>query len=480
MFFKEIVLKAQGPGHVPRVANNVMVTQCDRVKVMSMAFDGARLLWTVDIGSVQRLEMADEAFGWSDSGGGQQQQHQQQQQHHHYHHQGLTVTITNVTVVPEIPSYAFRGRLRSVTFNRVHIEAVRPFAFSSLTGTTGRIEFRDTVFGQVDQQAFKKFTVNEFVLKGCRFEGAAPSRMLTEITVHDELRLEEVTFTKVVHSYAFRVHGPKVFRVQNSRATCVQSDAFEVKCHGPAFVEDNAFGRLERGAFAAVTVDAHKVAEEDYQEFVFENNTVAEFEDDALVFDTNGFRPRVDWLIVGRACGCPARWRTDLVAFSTDYPRHTERPVWLVEQTAWCATPDDDGVGDFGRLVKAQQYDETHCLPGGGRGTGLSRFYLTGVALLSVAALTAALIYWTWYKKRKRGQWTNVPASSPVKTRSILKSGGGGDGGDKHRHVMVMPEGKTYRETELHVIVERTGTTDNQYKSTTNYHKRAQPLTSDL
>lgn len=482
------MLKAQGPGHVPRVATNVMVTHCDRVTVMAMAFDGARSLWTVDIGSVRRLEMATEAFGWSENGSGgpgQGQQYQAQQRQHH--HQGLTVTITNVTTVPEVPSYAFRGRLRSVTFNRVRVDVIRPFAFSSLTGTTVRIEFRDTVFGQIEQQAFKKFTVNEFVLKGCRFEGTAPSRTLTEITVHDELRLEEVTFA-LVRSYAFRVHGPKVFRVQNSRAVCVQSNAFEVKCRGPAFVEDNAFGRLERGAFAAVTVDSHKVAESDYQEFVFDNNTVAEFEDDALVFDTNGFRPRIDWLIVGRACGCPARWRTDLVAFSTDYPRRTERPSGrTVEQAVWCATPDNNGVGDFGQLVKAQQYDDAHCPGGGGGGgsgaTGVGRYRLTAVAaVLAVAGLTAALVYWAWHKKRKRDhhQWTNVPASSPLKTtnRSIPR-----DGDDQHRHVMVMPEGKTYRETELHVIVERTGgsTTNNYYRSTTDYHRqRTQPLTSDL
>lgn len=474
-------MKAQGPGHVPRVATNVIVTQCDRVKVMAMAFDGARLLQTVEIESVRRLEMADEAFGWSENGGGGLGQPPQQQQHHH--HQGLTVTITNVTSVPEVPSYAFRGRLRSVMFNRVRIDVVRPFAFSSLTGTTGRIEFKDTVFGQVDQQAFKKFTVNEFVLKGCRFDGDAPSRMLTEITVHDELRLDNVTFS-VVQSYAFRVRGPKVFRVQNSRVGCVRSNAFEVKCHGPAFVEDNAFGRLERGAFAGVTVDSHKVAEADYQEFVFENNTVAEFEDDALVFDTNGFRPRMDWLIVGRACGCPARWRTDLVAFSKDYPRNTDRPSWVVEQTAWCAIPDDDGVGNFGQLVKAQQYDEAHCSVGGRDGGLMSRNYLMFVAVVAVVALTATFVGWAWYKKRKRGQWTNVPASSPLKNRSILKNAGGGGGGgnDKRRHVMVMPEGKTYRETELHVIVERTGSTNSQYRSTTNYqHQRAtQPLTSDL
>ncbi|KAL4119634.1 hypothetical protein QTP88_012430 [Uroleucon formosanum] len=478
---QDLVLKAQGPGHVPRVATNVIVTQCDRVKVMAMAFDGARLLQTVEIESVRRLEMADEAFGWSENGGGGLGQPPQQQQHHH--HQGLTVTITNVTSVPEVPSYAFRGRLRSVMFNRVRIDVVRPFAFSSLTGTTGRIEFKDTVFGQVDQQAFKKFTVNEFVLKGCRFDGDAPSRMLTEITVHDELRLDNVTFS-VVQSYAFRVRGPKVFRVQNSRVGCVRSNAFEVKCHGPAFVEDNAFGRLERGAFAGVTVDSHKVAEADYQEFVFENNTVAEFEDDALVFDTNGFRPRMDWLIVGRACGCPARWRTDLVAFSKDYPRNTDRPSWVVEQTAWCAIPDDDGVGNFGQLVKAQQYDEAHCSVGGRDGGLMSRNYLMFVAVVAVVALTATFVGWAWYKKRKRGQWTNVPASSPLKNRSILKNAGGGGGGgnDKRRHVMVMPEGKTYRETELHVIVERTGSTNSQYRSTTNYqHQRAtQPLTSDL
>lgn len=482
---------------MPRVATNVWVTHCDRVEVTAMAFDGARSLWTVDIGSVRRLELADSAFGWSDNGGGQPAAH---------HYQGLTVTVTNVTTVPEVPSYAFRGRLRSVTFDRVRIDAIRPFAFGSLTGTTSRVEFRDTVFGHVEQQAFKKFTVNEFVVKGCRFEGPAPSRMLTEITVHDELRLDGVQFA-AVRSYAFRVHGPKVFRVHNSRAECVQSYAFEVRCRGPAFVEDSAFGRLERGAFAAVVVDARRVADDDYQEFVFENNTVAEFEDDALAFDTTGFRPRVDRLIVGRTCGCPARWRTDLLAFSTDYPLHTERPVRLAEHAVWCARPDGGGGDDpDDGLINARLYDEAHCTAGGvgglrGPGAGLARFLLTAACLAAAAAVVGAFVYWACrYRNRKRGRrWTNVPTSSPssssspqqLKTRSILKSGGDGGDDDGGRRVMVMPEGKTYRETELHVIVERADAADNnrnryQYRSTVNYHRdqkrgaALQPLTSDL
>lgn len=460
------------------MANNVMVTHCDLVRVSRMAFDGAKSLWTVDVQSVRRLIMEDEAFGWSENGGGGSPG---QQHNHHHHHQGLTIAITNVTVVTEIPSYAFRGRLHSILFDRVRVDVIRPFAFSSLTGTAGRIEFRDTVFGRIEQQAFKKFTVNDFVLKRCRFEVPVPSRTLTEITVHDEFRLEDVTFS-TIRSFAFRVNGPKVFRLQNSRVDCVQSNAFDVHGRGPAFVEDNAFGRLERGAFVAVTVDAHKEAEADYQEFVFENNTVLEFEDDALVFNTNGYRPRLDWLIVGKACACPARWRTDLVALSTAYPKNVQRPVRTVQQAAWCASPDDDG-----RLVKAQQYDETRCGGGGPNAAGLGRFHLTGgVAVIAVVALMAALVYWAWYRKRKRIQWTNVPASSPLqKTRSILR--GSGNGGHEHhnRQMMIMPEGKTYRETELHVIVERTGDADRNpsYRSTINYHQQrqtAQPLTSDL
>jgi len=186
------------------------------------------------------------------------------------------------------------------------------------------------------------------------------------------------------------------------------------------------------------------------------------------------------------------------VAFSTDYPRHTERPGRIIEQAVWCATPDDNGIGDFDQLVKAQQYDDAHCPASGGEGgngsggssAGMGRYHLTAIgSVLAVAGLIAALVYWAWHKKHKRNhRWTNVPTSSPVKTttRSILRDDDGngrrGSSGDKHRHVMVRPEGKTYRETELHVIVERTeGSTNNHYKSTTNYHhQRTQPLTSDL
>ncbi|XP_050423073.1 uncharacterized protein LOC126834903 [Adelges cooleyi] len=464
---QEIVLKAQGPGRVPRVATSVSVTDCDRVTVMPMAFDDAKSLWTVDIGSVQRLEVSERAFSWSEvTTPGVQ-----------HHHQGLAVTVTNATV-PELPSYAFRGRLRSITFARVRLDSVKPFAFSSLHGTTGRIEFRETAFGLIEQQAFKKFTVKDFVLKASSFEQPAPSRMLTEITVTDELRVEDVEFA-LIRTYAFKVHGPKVFRVQNCRAACVQSTAFDVTCRGPAFVEDNWFERLERGAFAAVSVDSRKVSEEDFQEFVFENNTVAEFEDDALVFDTRGFRPRLDWLIVGKACDCSTRWRDNLVAFSLDYPHKTTRPSLLVEQVAWCWSTD---TGER-RQIKAKQYGEANCAGGiaGARSGGMGALHMTMLAVVAVATLTAALVCWSWYRKRRRSQWINVPGSSPLKTRSILKNRAGSGSGDKRRHMMVMPEGKTYRETELHVIVESAGSADGLYRSSaSSFNQRIQPLTSDL
>ncbi|XP_050548204.1 uncharacterized protein LOC126909826, partial [Daktulosphaira vitifoliae] len=437
----EIVLKAQGVGHIPRIATSVSIINCDRVMVMPMAFDEAKSLYTVEIGSVRQLEVSERAFSWSEMVVPSTQ---------HHHQQGLSVTVINTTVL-ELPSYAFRGRLRSIAFMRGRINIIKPFAFSSLHGTTARIEFRDTVFGLVEQQSFKKFTVKDFVLKSSSFEEAVPSRMLTEITVTDELRVEGVDFG-LIRSYAFKVHGPKMFRVQECRASCVQSTAFEVTCRGPAFIEDNWFERIERGAFVAVTLDSHKIAEEDYQEFVFENNTVVDFEDDALVIDTAGFKPRLDWLTVGKICDCSTRWRDNMVAFSRHYPQDTTRPGNLVEQVSWCWLVEDGQR----RLIKAKQHGEANCVGGiaDARSSGMGAMHMTGIAVLAVIALTATLVCWTWYKRRQRSQWTNVPGSSPIKTRSILKNRSRQDRSNTRHHMMVMPEGKTYRETELHVIVE--------------------------
>lgn len=311
--------------------------------------------------------------------------------------------------MPELPTYAFRGRVESIEFVRAAIGAVRAYAFSSLAGTRN-VRFRDCDIGAIEGQAFKKFVVeNVFAVLGGRVRQALPSRALLDVAVKNELRFSGVRFGRV-HSAAVRVHGPRKFQIQACRFGRLDGEAFVVHTRGPVFVDDNAIEAAATGAFAGVAVERHVLELSGAQELVFENNTLGDCARAALLFDATAFAPKLDWIYMDARCDCAAlrRWLTDVVV----YARHRGGGA------AQVAAPGDARldeviscrVGEQRQYARLKDYSLAYC----GEGPAHSAQLLTaafGMAALLLLALATA--YWIWYKHRN-GRWLNVPQSSPL------------------------------------------------------------------
>lgn len=318
----------------------------------------------------------------------------------------MEIRIENTTV-PILPTYVFRGRIDAITFWQATIGTVRAYAFTSLAGTKSLL-FHNCDIGTIEAQAFKKFILeNTFSVVGGQVRQPLPSRALLDVAVKNELRFSGVRFARV-HSSAVRVHGPRKFQIQNCWFAHLDGEAFVVRTRGPVFVDDNEFAATDTGAFAAVAVEHHILELSGHQELVFENNTLGECARAALLFDTNAFAPKLDWIYMNALCDCAAvhRWLTDVIVYSKHghYPHDIAPPDVRLDEIISCRMGSADA-----QYMRLKDYSLSYC----GEPAQSAQLMVVAVGMAALLLVAVAAAYWIWYKNRKT-RWLNVPQSSPL------------------------------------------------------------------
>ncbi|XP_054274019.1 uncharacterized protein LOC128993923 [Macrosteles quadrilineatus] len=403
-FLKEVVLKKTS---LDPTLSSISIANCLHVHVQPNALSHLPSLQQVSVANVKQVTLEENAFSWTTSTPQQ-------------HHTGLVINITNCNI-NRVPSYSFKGFLRDILLKSLNISHINSYAFSSIDRAE-RIEFRNVNILEISTQSFKQISV-EFLSLLDTTLNILPERTMTEVTVRQEVRLESLNISRL-ESSALKINSPRNFRLTNSRIGYVESNAFEVGTKGDVSIHENVFSHLESLALAGFHVEENYLEEAGKQDFVFENNTLIEFENECLKLNTSGFDPRLDWIMLKQKCSCDSAilWVNTLVV----YP-NMRLPI---DKLLYCLNPTATRLSDFRRL---------YC--------NVARFsvFAVVVGVVVVVGIVSVILLVVYCGIRKRGKkYINVPTNN-----SALRAPE-----DNKRHMLVVPDGKTYRETELHVIFE--------------------------
>lgn len=492
---EEVVLRSRGPGHLPANAREVLVQGCARVRVPTAALADLPDLRRVAIEGAGVLRVEPYGFSWNESTAsvlpgdilplGPAA--------------GVHINVTNCSV-PELASFAFLGRLEAIQLRGVRVGVVRAFAFASLRFLRS-LAIVDCDLEQVESQAFKKFAVDKLLLHGGRVRGALPSRAFQDVDVRGELTVEGLR-VDAVHSAAFKVRGaqgPRRVVIAGNTVGVLRGEAFSVVTHGPVLIVNNRLGRVETAALFGISVDWYTVLQSGPQVLRFENNTLSSFEDGAIMFNTTGLDVSVGRVLLDMPCDCGVldHWGRDLL----NVPRYPAPPLLpaVAAENLLCRV----GLGPGAALVSVADYKANSC--------GFFSFNLDvllivavslGVVLVAVVVMAVVCCRRRARRRRKRRwdkagsngtnggpaamptvlmdisddkevqealrrknsrskamQFKRVIQPQPEEERRMLK-GSNGAPGHVQGHVqgpytLVVPDGRVYRETELHVIVER-------------------------
>ncbi|XP_029051962.1 uncharacterized protein LOC114880280 [Osmia bicornis bicornis] len=454
---EELVLTTEGERKLSPHTSRIVVGNCSSVILSNSSLASMIGLRSVDLINVANLSLVRQSFELSPRS------------------TRTRISVRNCSI-DSMPSFVFRGDVEAISFENVRIGQLSAFSFANLLHTdTLRLE--NCRIESMEAQAFKKFDVGYLHVIGGSFGDQVPSRTMNDIEVYHKFMLDGVKMG-TVRSEAFIVRSPRTVAIQNCAMESLESEAFDVTARGAVILKNNSFGSLAVGAFLGIRADpeARTVSLPlNLHDLIFKNNSVVNFEEGSMMFDRSSFRLELDNLLVEKPCDCQMLpvWKNNVLNYTNVYTRFYSRqnsvlPPTMTPQDSINETPETflcyDGEVD-GVPIGFVEYETRHCSLGG----SILVFILIVAGLLVFLIVLACLIVWCCRRRRRNGRkkWISVPTNAPdvvsKKNGVIGRETAASAAPVDSRITMVVPDGRLYRETEFHVIVEK-----------------AEPLTTEL
>lgn len=456
---QELILTTEGDKRLSPHTSRIVVSNCSSVILANSSLASMTGLRSVDLVNVGNLSLVRQSFELSS------------------HSTRTRISVRNSSI-DTMPSFVFRGDVEAITFENVRIGQLSAFSFANLVHTdTLRLE--NCRIETTEAQAFKKFDVGYLHVIGGSFGDQVPSRTMNDIEVYHKFMLDGVRMG-VVRSDAFIVRSPRTVAIQNCAIESLESEAFDVTARGAVIVKNNTFGNIGVGAFLGIRADRENrppsaSSAGGLHDLIFKNNSVSSFEEGSLMFDRASFRPELDNLLIAQPCDCQmlSVWKNNVLNYTNVYSRFYARQNSVVPPTLQPQEPINETPETFlcldarvdGVPTSFADYEARHCSLGG----SMLVFILIIVSTILALIIVICLIVWCCRRRRRnnRKKWISVPTNAPdvvskkngVIGREAATSGTPVDS----RITMVVPDGRLYRETEFHVIVEK-----------------AEPLTTEL
>ena len=312
---------------------------------------------------------------------------------------GIKITIINSTLT-EISSHAVQGQINDIVIRDSKIINLKPFAFSSLTGVKN-IELSNNVYDKIEIQALKKFTTEKFKLKGGNAR-SLPSRFLSDVEVTNLFRMEGMTI-KLLSSLTFLVSSPKRVLIESNIIETLEGDSFHISSRGPITFRNNTVTSISKGAFLGFSVDTEILSVVGRQEILIDNNTMTSVNPFSLLYNETSLSLRIDGLNLNTQCSCQLAEEWQVVL------SHQKGIIncWYQLEAHYMSLPT---------------FVNSRC------GSFKQTFWIfVVVGVLIVILIAVVVIFFIVRRENEKKKKMNV----------------------------VMPDGKTYRETEFHIVVER-------------------------
>jgi len=428
---------------VPESTVHLRIENCSRVHILPDVWLNHRGVRRVEFLNIEELVIESNAFSWNETLALEP-----------VPQSGLVVSIVNCSI-PEIPSYAFKGRLTGITLNTVTIGTIRAFAFATLHRTE-KLELIECVVGNFEAQAFKKFSSENLHIIGGHFSGSVPSRTWVDLEVYNEFLIERVIID-TIHSSSFIIYGPKIFHLHGNHFVNMKGEAFHIRMRGKTLIRNNIFDSLAKGAFVSITVEDFTLKMEGIQVLQFENNTISHFQKGCLLFNVTSFEPKLDRILINHTCSCTLleTWGEELNFYSSPGQYNSQQQRDTSSQF-WCRKPTAEETG--GSYINVNDFSQDCILT-----SGLQMFLIIIItsSLVLLALILLIIVLWRRHRSRNQKHWIYIPTASDddsknKKTDKNSKVQKKSENSQDPNLAIIVPDGRTYRETELNVIVEQT------------------------
>lgn len=381
-----MTLRPDGAFRVPSTTTAIIIDGCARVYFLRDTVKQLMNLRNVELSNNRHIQFEQESLTKLSL---QREQHQL----------GLRIHIHNSTI-DIIESHSVKGPVHDILISNCKIIMMKSFAFSSLKGVNNII-LTDNVIENIEIQAFKQFTTQNFVLRGGFIKRAIPSRFLSDVDIVNMLHVDGVTVPSI-SSLAFLANSPKRVLIENNAIGIIEGDAFHISTRGPITLRNNTIAAFRRNALFGFSVQRDILSNVGLQELLMDNNTITNVEPLSLIFNRSAITLRIDGLNLNATCSCELG----------EIWKETAELIGMI--SCWYTLEN--------HYVSIPTFMDSRC------GTVKENFWIfivVGIVIIIIVGLIVTICI----VRRENKKRQKLP--------------------------IVMPEGKTYKETELYVVTEK-------------------------
>nr|XP_022909951.1 uncharacterized protein LOC111421063 [Onthophagus taurus]XP_022909952.1 uncharacterized protein LOC111421063 [Onthophagus taurus]XP_022909953.1 uncharacterized protein LOC111421063 [Onthophagus taurus] len=372
--------------------NAIRIRKCPVVTFGENSIKTMRTLREIELSDISELNLNERCFHWEGYAAAID-----------LNTPSLKVIVRNTTI-KQIASYSFMGKINRIEFDKTKIENIAPFAFSSISQSQN-IAFYNSHIINMQPSAFKKFSTENLNIHNSKFE-YLPSRSFSDLIVWDNFMISNTNMT-TVHPGAFIIDNPQRFEVTNSNFSHLDGEAFRIMTRGDV-VFRSCILNTTYSPFIGISLNLRDTSVRKL--IILDNVMFNEITTKTFKINTTGFDLKINNIFTQEPCDCRR-----ITQLENDYQLES---IYCFEDTP----------------TSYQEYKGSSC--------SILASNATLIIVLCTALILVILIgtgLWCYFKKVYRCDKYGEEKND--------KSG---------KLNMIVPDGRTYRETELHVIVERT------------------------
>lgn len=378
----------------------IEIYNCDKVTFEENSVDDMRSLRYIHLEGIKSLTLNSRSMNWY----GIKDRGTNLEERFDVSVPTLKVTIRN-SYITTIASHTFAGRISEILLEHVTVERIFPMAFANLLQSE-RIAIRNSEIRNIDIQAFKKFGTENLELDGVMIN-QLPSRAFSSISVYENFTINNCSFD-VIRPSGFLIDNPRLFQVLHTNVSHLNGEAYKISSRGTVIFRNNSFGEVHDGAFDGIKLSQHEHLSD--VNFIFDSNTFYTLSRYSLRI--SDFDVKYRNIYINESCDCT----------SLDHK-----------------IKESEFFGDIMCLydniyVTVKEYKANMCSVIGSYYIWITVICIV-IVLVAVVASALVLYYKFVYRSKKYGSKNNA---------------------EKGAMSLIVPDGRTYRETELHIIVEKT------------------------
>ncbi|EDS38191.1 conserved hypothetical protein [Culex quinquefasciatus] len=321
----------------------------------------------------------------------------------------LKISFIN-NLIEELPSNLISGPIHEIALVRCRIGVFRPFSVANIGDRLETLRMGETFINRIERHAFKRFNVNNILLEGSKFVAPISSQSFYEVDVQERFDIRNCSFYQLMPS-AFTMKNVTHLQIQNSEFEKIDGESLNLQIRKSVRITGNYFNKINDAAFIAISLDSSYFSRNSQKPALqFSNNRIGQLDQSNALRFSDDFNLQLEGVHIAHGISC-----NDVVS--------------LEQSSLFKSHPNDIFFSTSGAGNEFKSFNDirrVQCLE--------NNFWLYLIIGVTVGAIVLVLIcsIVSWYCLAQRRK----------KLRALE---------------VVMPEPRTYRETQIVMQIENHG-----------------------